>query len=137
MLLALAHDFTGQPRYRDGVIDLMDFILGRNPLDVSFVSGYGARSMQNPHHRFWAHSLDTSFPPPPSGALSGGPNSTNMSDDVAKAMKGSCVPQICWKDDIGAFSLNEVAINWNAPLVWVSAWLSDSAGATAKPESAP
>ena len=125
MLMALAHDFTGDARYRDGVIDGMDFILGRNPLDRSFVSGYGARPMQNPHHRFWAHSLDKSLPPPPPGAISGGPNSTNMSDDVAAKLKGKCAPQTCWADDIQAFSLNEVAINWNAPLVWVSAWLAD------------
>jgi endoglucanase len=48
-----------------------------------------------------------------------------MSDDVAAKMKGTCAPQKCWADDIRAFSMNEVAINWNAPLVWVSAWLSD------------
>jgi len=32
---------------------------------------------------------------------------------------------MCWQDDIRAYSLNEVAINWNAPLVWVSAWLAE------------
>ena len=135
MLLALAHDFTGEAKYRGGVIDLMDFILGRNPLDRSFVTGYGARPMRNPHHRFWAYSLDQDFPPPPPGALSGGPNDQNMSDDVAKALKGKCAPQTCWTDNIHAFSLNEVAVNWNAPLVWVSSWLSQSsAGGGAKGE---
>ena len=124
ILLALARDFTGDARYRDGVIDVMDFILGRNPLDVSFVSGYGARPMRNPHHRFWAPSLDPKLPPPPPGALSGGPNSTNMADEVAAKLKGRCAPQACWVDHVHAFSLNEVAINWNAPLVWVSAWLA-------------
>jgi endoglucanase len=133
MLLALAHDFTGERRYRDGAVDVMDFILGRNPLDVSFVSGYGARPMRNPHHRFWAHSMDSKLPPPPPGALSGGPNSTNMSDEVAAKMKGKCAPQSCWVDDIRAYSLNEVAINWNAPLVWVSAWL-DQTSREAKPK---
>ena len=125
MLIALAYDLTGEAKYRDGVVDVMDFILGRNPLDVSFVSGYGARPMQNPHHRFWAHSMDANYPPPPPGALSGGPNQNTSQDDVAKTLKG-CAPQTCWADDIRAYSLNEVAINWNAPLVWVSAWLADS-----------
>jgi endoglucanase len=125
MLLALAHDLTGEARYRDGVIDAMDFILGRNPLDRSFVSGYGARPMQNPHHRFWARQMDPRYPPPPPGALSGGPNNTAMSDDVARPLKGKCAPQMCWVDDTRAFALNEVAINWNAPLVWVSGWLAE------------
>jgi endoglucanase len=48
-----------------------------------------------------------------------------MADDVARPMRGNCAPQMCWRDDIRAFSLNEVAINWNAPLVWVSAWLAE------------
>lgn len=130
MLLGLAHDFTGKARYRNGVVDLMDFLLGRNPLDRSFVSGHGARPMRNPHHRFWAHSLDPAFPPPPPGALSGGPNQNTSQDEVARRLKG-CAPQTCWIDDIGSFSMNEVAINWNAPLVWVSAWLSRPAGTPA------
>jgi hypothetical protein len=33
----------------------------------------------------------------------------------------------CWRDDISGFSMNEVAINWNAPLVWVAAWLAQGA----------
>jgi endoglucanase len=79
----------------------------------------------NPHHRFWAHSIDPKLPGPPPGVLSGGPNSTAMSDNVAKPMRGKCAPQTCWADDISAYALNEVAINWNAPLFWVAAWLSD------------
>ena len=40
-------------------------------------------------------------------------------------MKGGCAPQTCWADNTLAFSMNEIAINWNAPLVWVSAWLDE------------
>ncbi|MCX8475504.1 MAG: glycoside hydrolase family 9 protein [Sphingomonas sp.] len=123
MLLGLAHDFTGAPKYREGVVAAMDYVLGRNPLGQSYVSGYGVRPMLNPHHRFWAPSLNPKLPGPPPGVLSGGPNSTAMSDDVAKTMRGKCAPQRCWVDDIHAFSMNEVAINWNAPLFWVAAWL--------------
>ena len=123
MLLGLAHDFTGEAKYRAGVVATMDYVLGRNPLGQSYVSGYGVRPLMNPHHRFWAHSLDPKLPGPPPGVLSGGPNSTAMSDEVARAMRGKCAPQRCWVDDIQAFSMNEVAINWNAPLFWVAAWL--------------
>lgn len=123
ILLGLAHDFTGDAKYRAGVVAAIDYVLGRNPLGQSYVSGYGVRPLQNPHHRFWAHSLDPKLPGPPPGVLSGGPNSTSMSDDVAKTMRGKCAPQRCWVDDIHAYSMNEVAINWNAPLFWVAAWL--------------
>jgi endoglucanase len=127
MMLALAHDFTGDDEYRNAVVDAMDYILGRNPLDRSYVSGYGKRPMRNPHHRFWAPSADAKLPPPPPGALSGGPNSTSPADEVAKKLiDGGCAPQTCWRDDIRAYSLNEVAINWNAPLVWVATYLDDT-----------
>jgi endoglucanase len=128
MILALAHELTGDDRYRSGVVDAMDYILGRNPLDRSYVTGYGARPMMNPHHRFWANSLDPRFPSPPPGALSGGPNNTAMTDEVAATLKGKCAAQTCWLDDARAYSLNEVAINWNAPLLWVSAWLAERPG---------
>src|SRR3546814_5866964 len=69
ILLALAADITGKPAYRDGVIDATDYVLGRNPLDRSFVSGFGARPMTQPHHRFWAHAADAALPPPPPGQI--------------------------------------------------------------------
>ncbi|NKE62867.1 hypothetical protein FXN61_41560, partial [Lentzea sp. PSKA42] len=28
--------------------------------------------------------------------------------------------QKCWVDDIGAYSVNEVAVNWNSALAWVT-----------------
>jgi len=87
------------------------------------VSGFGTRPLLNPHHRFWAKASDARYPGPPPGVLSGGPNSTSMGDDVARTMKGKCIGMRCWRDDIAAFTMNEVAINWNAPLVWVTSYL--------------
>ena len=125
VVLGLAFDFTGDWNYRNGVIQALDYVLGRNPLDQSYVSGYGARPLQNPHHRFWAHAADPAYPAPPAGALSGGPNNQSMTDEVAKTLIGRCRAQTCWVDDIRAYALNEVAINWNAPLVWTTAFLND------------
>ena len=42
----------------------------------------------------------------------------------------------CWRDDIHGFSMNEVAINWNAPLVWVASWLAQGPSARAGIDSA-
>jgi endoglucanase len=125
MILSLAARFSGDARYRNGAVDVMDYLLGRNPLDQSYISGFGARPMRNPHHRFWAHKLDAHLPPPPPGVVSGGPNSGRPADDVARTM-GACAPMRCWRDEVSAYSLNEVAINWNAPLVWVAAYLDDT-----------
>jgi endoglucanase len=123
MLLGVAWQIGRKPAWRDGVVDVADYLLGRNALDRSFVSGFGTRSMHAPHHRFWAKAADPRYPAPPPGVVSGGPNSTAMTDDVATGMRGKCVGQTCWIDDWRAFTMNEVAINWNAPLVWVAAFL--------------
>lgn len=130
LVLAIAHDLTGNPSYRQGAIDAMDYLLGRNALDQSYVGGYGARPLQYPHHRFWGAGADPEFPPAPPGALSGGANATNMSDPVAREMRGQCAPQTCWVDDYRAYALNEVAINWNAPFFWLAAWLDTTATTT-------
>lgn len=126
LVLGLAYDFTGEQIFRDRAVDAMDYILGRNPLDRSYVTGFGARPMRHPHHRFWAQQADPRYPAPPAGVLSGGPNSSSMTDTVAETMKGKCAPQTCWTDDYRAFTQNEVTVNWNAPLVWTAAWLDDT-----------
>lgn len=123
VVLALAHDFTHDPKYLGGVVQAMDYILGRNPLGISYVSGFGEHAFENPHHRFWAHQKRSSFPHPPPGALAGGPNS-RLQDPTSNRL-GSCAPQRCYIDHVDAWSVNEVAINWNAPLAWVAAYLDE------------
>lgn len=123
LVMGVAYQLAGNPAHRAAAADVMDYLLGRNPMGTSYVSGHGEKAMRAPHHRFWANSLDPRFPPPPPGALSGGPNNRAMSDEVATKMKGHCAAQTCWVDDAQAFTMNEVAVNWNAPLVWVASWL--------------
>ncbi|RYZ06676.1 MAG: endoglucanase [Myxococcales bacterium] len=129
IVVALAYDFTKQQKYLDGVATGMDYLLGRNPLGQSYVTGYGEKALQHPHHRFWAKQANAKYPSAPPGILSGGPNS-NIDDPYAKAagLKG-CAPQKCFVDHIEAYSVNEITINWNAPLAWVSAWLDEKARA--------
>lgn len=126
LVLAAAYDLTSDVKYRDGAIDAMEYVLGRNIIDQSYVSGYGARPMQAPHHRIWAQSVDPAFPPPPPGALSGGANNIAMTDPVAMKLKGTCAPMACWADDAEAYALNEVAINWNAPLAALAIFLDQT-----------
>ncbi|HXH15993.1 MAG TPA: glycoside hydrolase family 9 protein [Sphingomonas sp.] len=120
VVLGVAWQIDRKPAYRDAVTASVDYVLGRNPLDRSYVTGFGARPMQHPHHRFWVAAADPRYPAPPSGVLSGGPNSAEA--QKSGPMKG-CAPQTCWIDDYRAFTVNEVAINWNAPLVWTAAFL--------------
>lgn len=127
LILGHAYQLTQKRKYRNGVVHLMDYFLGRNPLGQSYISGYGTRQYYNPHHRHWASSRRKNAPSVPAGVLSGGPNNDNMSDPIAKYQIGKCAAQTCWTDDYGAWTQNEITINWNAPLVWMSSFLDASA----------
>ena len=127
VVLGAAYDLTRKPAYANGVVDCLDYILGRNPLAQSYVGGYGARALRNPHHRVWAHQKDPKLPEAPPGAVSGGPNSMMQDPYIRKLGKGGCPPQTCYVDNVESYSTNEVAINWNAPLAWATAFLDDVA----------
>jgi endoglucanase len=127
--MALAGDFSGDAKYRNAVAEGMNYLLGRNPMDQSYVTGYGERPLENPHHRFWAHQANKKFPSPPPGVVSGGPNSGLQDPYVKAAGLPGCAPQTCFVDNIEAWSVNEMAINWNAPLAWVAAYLDEKPSA--------
>lgn len=125
LFLVYANDFSGEVKFLKAAANAMDYILGANPMNISYVTGYGSHAAQNPHHRFWAKAADENSPAPAPGALIGGPNSISFSDPIAATMKGQCIGQTCYRDNIGAWSLNEITINWNAPLVWVASALDE------------
>jgi endoglucanase len=125
IIMGLAHDFTGQRKYFDGALAAIGYLLGRNPLGQSYVTGYGSKPLQWPHHRFWAFQVDKRFPAAPPGCLSGGPNSGLQDPYVQAAGLKGCAPQKCFVDHIEAWSANEITINWNSPLAWVAAYLDE------------
>ena len=48
-------------------------------------------------------------------------------------MLQGCEPQFCYIDDIESWSTNELTINWNSPLAWVSSFLADQGDGGAAP----
>jgi endoglucanase len=124
VVIATAYDLTGARKYRDGALQGMDYVLGRNALNVSYVTGYGEVSSHNQHSRWYAHELDPTLPNPPSGTLAGGPNSS-IQDPYAQSKLTGCVGQFCYIDDIQSWSTNETAINWNAALARMASFAAD------------
>ena len=127
-VIGTAYDLTGDARYRDGVVRTMDYVLGRNALNLSYVTGYGDVFAKNQHSRQYADQVDPSLPNPPAGTMAGGPNSTAAStgDPIATPLfADGCAAQFCYVDDIGSWATNEITINWNAPLSWVSSFVAD------------
>ena len=130
LIMAYAYELTNDDSYLNGVVSGMDYILGRNPVDYSYVTGYGTHAVKNPHHRWWSHQADENFPEAPNGVLVGGPNS-GMQDPWVRGSgwkPGEIAPAKCYMDNIEAWSVNECTINWNTPLAWVTAYLADKNG---------
>jgi endoglucanase len=135
-VVGTAYDITGDKRFSTGVLRSMDYLLGRNALDLSYVTGYGDVYSQNQHSRMYAHQVDASLPHPPAGTVAGGPNSTTASsgDPVSTPLfKDGCPAQFCYVDDIGSWSTNEITVNWNAPLSWVASFAADQSRPARQP----
>jgi endoglucanase len=129
IVMAYAYNVTADEKYINGVSEAMDYIFGRNGLGFSYVTGYGTYHLENPHHRYWSYSIDSSFPMAPAGVMSGGPGS-GMQDPYIGGLgykRGTLAPQKCYVDSAEAWSVNEVTINWNAPFAWVVSFLEDEA----------
>ena len=124
IVLATAFDISGDAKYRNGVLTGMDYLFGRNALNQSYITGYGEQNSHNQHSRWYANQKDASFPNPPVGSISGGPNSS-IQDPVAQKLLTGCLPQFCYVDDIESWSTNEITVNWNAPLSWIASWIAD------------
>ena len=116
LLLLLAHHFEANADAVAAAMANLDYLVGRNCFGVSWITGVGTRPFQHPHHR---PSAADGIPAPWPGLLSGGPN-RHPGDPAARTLP-NLPPMRMWLDDEKAYSLNEIAINWNAPLVFTLA----------------
>jgi endoglucanase len=116
-----AYYLTGNEKYYTAALKALDYLLGKNPLDMSFVTGYGSKSPMHPHHR---PSTSDNVTEPIPGMLVGGPHSGG--DDVGSAAEWKCADYRTghvakdYTDQQCSFATNEVAINWNAPLAYLA-----------------
>jgi endoglucanase len=116
LLLLMAHKFQPNWAAVDASLGNLHYLIGCNCHGVSWVTHVGQRPFQRPHHRpSGADKLEAPWP----GLLSGGPNASG-GDPVANKMAKQ-PPMKMWVDDERAYSMNEIAINWNAPLVFLLA----------------
>jgi endoglucanase len=105
--------------YLQAVAENLHYLVGRNCWDLSWVTQLGTNAFQNPHHRpSGADKIAVPWP----GLLSGGPNA-HPADPVGWMMPKR-PPMQMYRDHQGAYSMNEIAINWNAPLVFLLASLN-------------
>ncbi|HEX8627253.1 MAG TPA: glycoside hydrolase family 9 protein, partial [Catenuloplanes sp.] len=113
-------DAVRKQRYHDFAVRQIDYALGDNPRNSSYLIGFGANSPKNPHHRT-AHGSwwDSQTVPVETrhvlyGALVGGPSA----------------PNDAYTDSRGDFVMNEVATDYNAGFTSALARLHREYGGT-------
>ena len=101
--------------FRDGALHQLHYVLGRNALDRSFVSGVGHRYPRAIHHAVFGNDgLDAIHP----GLLAGGPNPNLTADETLPGFfDDSTPPALCYVDHIDSWASNENCILYTAPLV--------------------
>jgi endoglucanase len=103
--------------YLDVAQSQLDYVLGRNPTGYSFVTVYGSKTPQNIHHR--PSGADGIAAPIP-GFLAGGPNPGQQDKSNCPAYPSAPIA-LSYLDNLCSYASNEIAINWNAVLVYVGA----------------
>lgn len=105
-------------KFLDAAMDHLHYLLGRNALGLSFITGEGSRAYSHPHNRVTASDgIDAPMP----GWVSGGPLKTPMDPTIKEAIPEGTPPMKCYVDDIGSYSSNEITIYWNSPVIFMCA----------------
>jgi endoglucanase len=112
ILLLEAYMLTQDRKYYWLALDNLDYILGRNATGYCYVTGVGSHPPLHPHHRISA--ADSVVNPVP-GWMVGGPNPGRQDGIVYP----TTIPNEAYTDQTPAYACNEIAINWNAPLVYL------------------
>lgn len=99
--LYVAKQIRPDKKYTDTSLNALSHIFGRNVYGRSYVTGVGVNPPMNPHDR--RSGADDIEAPWPGYLVGGGQRATD------------------WKDEQGSYQTNEIAINWQAALVYALA----------------
>lgn len=114
--LIQAYRLTNDKKYLRNALTNFDYLLGRNATGYCFVTGFGHKPVMNPHHR---PSVADGIEAPVPGLLSGGPNGAAPKQDKCAGYTASSADEM-FIDASCSYASNEIAINWNAPLVYLA-----------------
>lgn len=111
--------------YAAGAIRVLDWILGTNAMALSMVTGFGENAVERLH--------DTIVPDGEPGRLALGPNNWTNVGDPDMPPFGSLPGMKMMPVKGRGWAARELAIDGNAPLVWVAWWAQHRAAALLAP----
>ncbi len=119
ILAALYTDDEKAAAYKDAALSHLHYLLGRNALNISYVTGNGENAYKNPHNRpTFADGIELPMP----GWVSGGPFKTPCDPKAIELIPAGTPPMKCYVDEIESYSTNEITIYWNSPAVFMCAY---------------
>ncbi len=116
MQLMVTNRIAPDPAFVATAADNLHYLLGRNAFSLSWVTAVGANPYRHPHHR--PSGADNNAEPWP-GLLSGGPNAHRQ--DAVLQQLPKLPPARVYSDSQDSYASNEIAINWQATLVFLLA----------------
>lgn len=123
LCLILADKITSDKKYYNGALSQLNYVLGMNGVNMSYVTKLGTVYPNNLHHAALAtDGIDDSYP----GLIAGGPNSRLSGDNtLPEYFDSSTPPALCYIDHVDSWASNENCILYNAPLIPVAAYFSN------------
>ncbi len=118
--LIIANRMLGNDDYINTAVEQLNYLLGKNPNGICFVTGFGSHSVKHPHHR---PSIADRCDAPVPGLLVCGPNSERKDEYTKWSIPMDTPPAKCYADNDISFSTNEPAIYYNAALIFVLAYI--------------
>ncbi len=121
MNLIIGYEMTNNQRYLDLANHHLNYILGVNPLKISYVTGVGTKRILHLHH---APSVADLHVGPIPGILTGGPNRLLEDQSLEKTFTKKTPPAKTFLDNEESYSSNENTIYANASLVFIAGYFN-------------
>jgi endoglucanase len=117
LYLLVANAFAPEKDFVEAARDNLHYLLGRNTFSLSWVTQVGEHAVEHPHHRPSGSGKQAG---PWPGLLAAGPNAGRQ-DAVLAALPKDLPPAKVYADQQASYASNEIAINWQASLVFLLA----------------
>lgn len=111
---------TKDSKYRQAALSTLDYFFGRNATGYCYLTGFSTQRVMNIHHRI---SAADNIKEPVPGLVAGGANKGQEDAEFVPAY-ASNIPDESYQDNVGSYTSNEIAINWNAYLVSLLGWIN-------------
>lgn len=106
--------------YLHCALEQLNYILGKNPVGTSLVTGFGTVCVKNPHHRLSGFDdIDDPIP----GLIVNGPNALKSDEFALWNIPNDTPPAKCYFDSGLCFSSNEVMLYCNSIAIFVTAFI--------------